>query len=46
VIYGLDAAEAVFEQLDPDADFERLAREGSGVRAVRWRRSTARPERC
>jgi len=28
VIYGLDAAEAVFEQLDPDAAFERLAREG------------------
>jgi nicotinate-nucleotide pyrophosphorylase (carboxylating) len=28
VIYGLDAAAAVFEQLDPEADFQRLAREG------------------
>lgn len=30
-IYGLDAAEAVFTLLDPDARFERLAQEG------RWR---------
>jgi nicotinate-nucleotide pyrophosphorylase (carboxylating) len=28
VIYGLDAAELAFGELDPDARFERLAREG------------------
>ncbi len=28
-IYGLDAAEAVFKLLDPEARFERLTREGS-----------------
>jgi nicotinate-nucleotide pyrophosphorylase (carboxylating) len=29
VIYGLDAAEATFAQLDPGVSFERLAREGA-----------------
>lgn len=34
-IYGLDAAEATFSQLDPDAHFERLVAEGS------WREQSA-----
>ncbi|HTU77713.1 MAG TPA: carboxylating nicotinate-nucleotide diphosphorylase [Solirubrobacteraceae bacterium] len=29
VIFGMDAAEATFEQLDPDARFERLVAEGA-----------------
>ena len=32
MIYGLEAAEAVFAQLDPEARFERLVQRASGAR--------------
>lgn len=35
VLFGLQAAEAAFSSLDPEARFERLAPEGSGLRAGR-----------